>query len=370
MVPGGAALPAGHDGARDELGHADRLDHRPRRAADRALAPRGRALAARHRRAPTDYDAEHVLLRTVRCVNGEVQVTLDCEPVVRLRPPAAARGRTPDGGYHQGAARGRRRRPRAHASPPTCSIGFEGPRAMARTLIKEGEHAVLRAVVERARAAAHLRRGVQAAGVDRAPLAALAGPRRLPGPSVAIAPRAQRAHAQGPDVRADRRARRGRHDVAARDAGRRAQLGLPLHAGSATRRSRCGACTRSASTGRRDDFFCVHRRRRRARRRAAGHVRRRRRARARPSRCSTTCTATRARGRSASATPPTSQRQHDVWGAVLDSVYLHTSRATASTSGSGRSSSARSRRRSTHWREPDRGIWEVRGEPKHFTSRS
>ena len=29
---------------------------------------------------------------------------------------------------------------------------------------------------------------------------------------------------------------------------------------------------------------------------------------------------------------------------------------------------ARSRRRSTHWREPDRGIWEVRGEPKHFTS--
>ena len=34
-----------------------------------------------HRRAPTDYDADHVLLRPVRCVNGEVQVTLDCEPV-------------------------------------------------------------------------------------------------------------------------------------------------------------------------------------------------------------------------------------------------------------------------------------------------
>ena len=34
-----------------------------------------------HRRAPTDYDADHVLLRTVRCVNGEVQVALDCEPV-------------------------------------------------------------------------------------------------------------------------------------------------------------------------------------------------------------------------------------------------------------------------------------------------
>ncbi len=33
-----------------------------------------------HRRAPTDYDADHVLLRLVRCVNGEVQVNLDCEP--------------------------------------------------------------------------------------------------------------------------------------------------------------------------------------------------------------------------------------------------------------------------------------------------
>ena len=34
-----------------------------------------------HRRSPTDYDADHVLLRLVRCVNGEVQVRLDCEPV-------------------------------------------------------------------------------------------------------------------------------------------------------------------------------------------------------------------------------------------------------------------------------------------------
>src|SRR2546422_6544314 len=62
------------------------------------------------------------------------------------------------------------------------------------------------------------------------------------------------------------------------------------------------------------------------------------------------------------------QVQHDVWGAVLDSVYLHT----------------RSRdylpevvwpilKRAVecaieNWRLPDRGIWEVRGEPQHFTS--
>ena len=29
---------------------------------------------------PTDYDAEHIFLRTIRCVNGSVQITLDCEP--------------------------------------------------------------------------------------------------------------------------------------------------------------------------------------------------------------------------------------------------------------------------------------------------
>jgi GH15 family glucan-1,4-alpha-glucosidase len=62
------------------------------------------------------------------------------------------------------------------------------------------------------------------------------------------------------------------------------------------------------------------------------------------------------------------QQQHDVWGAVLDSVYLH----------------ARSREQlpeslwpvlkrqvdaaAHNWEKPDRGIWEVRGEPQHFVS--
>ena len=59
------------------------------------------------------------------------------------------------------------------------------------------------------------------------------------------------------------------------------------------------------------------------------------------------------------------QRQHDVWGAVLDSVYLHTKsrdhlpeRMWPILKRAGRSTP------STHWREPDRGIWEVRGEPQ------
>ena len=34
-----------------------------------------------HRRSPTDYDAEHCLLRTVKCVSGTVDLSLNCEPV-------------------------------------------------------------------------------------------------------------------------------------------------------------------------------------------------------------------------------------------------------------------------------------------------
>jgi alpha,alpha-trehalase len=62
------------------------------------------------------------------------------------------------------------------------------------------------------------------------------------------------------------------------------------------------------------------------------------------------------------------QEQHDVWGSFLDSVYLHTrtrdqlpervwpllKRAVESAI--------------AHWKKPDRGIWEIRGEPKHFVS--
>jgi GH15 family glucan-1,4-alpha-glucosidase len=63
-----------------------------------------------------------------------------------------------------------------------------------------------------------------------------------------------------------------------------------------------------------------------------------------------------------------SQKQHDVWGAVLDSLYLHTK----SRDGLAESSWVVMRKQVedaiAHWREPDHGIWEVRGKPQHFTS--
>ncbi len=90
-----------------------------------------------HRRAPTDYQAEHVLLRTVRCVNGEMQVTLDCEPIFDYgRKPA--RWRYGDGGYFDGIATAEGADVRLRLTTD-MRLGFEGPRATARTLLKRGD---------------------------------------------------------------------------------------------------------------------------------------------------------------------------------------------------------------------------------------
>jgi GH15 family glucan-1,4-alpha-glucosidase len=92
-----------------------------------------------HRRSPTDYDADHVLLRMVRCVNGEVQVNLDCEPVFdygRVRGEWEYTGP----GYHEGVSRAEGCGHDAELRLTTdMNLGFEGPRATARTLMKEGQ---------------------------------------------------------------------------------------------------------------------------------------------------------------------------------------------------------------------------------------
>ena len=98
-------------------------------------------LSHTHRRAPTDYDADHVLLRTVRCVNGEVQVVLDCEPMFDYGRRPRAAGPTPTDGYHEAVAPRPRASTSSCGSPPTCDLGFEGARATARTLLKEGDDA-------------------------------------------------------------------------------------------------------------------------------------------------------------------------------------------------------------------------------------
>ncbi len=90
-----------------------------------------------HRRAPTDYESEHTLLRTIRCVDGEVQISLDCHPVFDY-------GRTPavwsyDGtSYYSAVAEGGVDDEVLRLSSD-MRMGFEGGHAMARTLVKEGD---------------------------------------------------------------------------------------------------------------------------------------------------------------------------------------------------------------------------------------
>ena len=61
-------------------------------------------------------------------------------------------------------------------------------------------------------------------------------------------------------------------------------------------------------------------------------------------------------------------RQHDVWGVLLDSVRLHTRSGDRLDDRLWKLLARQVDAALEHWREPDRGIWEVRGEPKHFTS--
>jgi len=89
-----------------------------------------------HRRPPTDYDAEHMLLRTVRCTEGSVQLIMDCEPAFDYGRHRREWNYT-DRGFHQvqvcpdGGP--------ALTLTSDVRIGIEGPSARSRTLLREGD---------------------------------------------------------------------------------------------------------------------------------------------------------------------------------------------------------------------------------------
>ena len=90
-----------------------------------------------HRRTPNDYEAENILLRTIRCVSGEVQTTMDCEPVLDYGR-SHVRWEYTDRGYHQGVATADGSDLRLTLTTD-MRLGFEGGQASARTLLKEGD---------------------------------------------------------------------------------------------------------------------------------------------------------------------------------------------------------------------------------------
>ncbi len=62
------------------------------------------------------------------------------------------------------------------------------------------------------------------------------------------------------------------------------------------------------------------------------------------------------------------QRQHDVYGAVLDSVYLHTKMSGRLPQRLWPVLEAQVECAINVWTEPDQGIWEARGAPQHYVS--
>ena len=179
-----------------------------------------------HTRPPADDDADHMLVRTVECIEGSVEVELVCEPVFDY-------GRTPaewtlvDGGRQAADATGAGQTIRLRSD---LALGVEGDRVRARHVLKPGDRAYCALSWAKGLAApddvedaeaqidatTRFWRVVARTGAD-------------PRPSVARPDPALRAHDQGPDLHADRRHGGRADDLAPRDARRRAQLGLPLH---------------------------------------------------------------------------------------------------------------------------------------------
>jgi alpha,alpha-trehalase len=91
-----------------------------------------------YHRTPNDYEAEHILLRTIRCVSGEVQTVMDCEPVLDYGR-AHVRWEYTGTSYHQASASAEDGNDVELTLTTDLRLGFEGGQASARTLLKEGE---------------------------------------------------------------------------------------------------------------------------------------------------------------------------------------------------------------------------------------
>ncbi|MEU4559484.1 glycoside hydrolase family 15 protein [Actinoplanes sp. NPDC023936] len=90
-----------------------------------------------HTRPPADDDADHLLVRTVRCIEGTVEVELSCEPVFDY-------GRVPaqwtlvDGDRHTADATGAGQTIRLRTD---LALGVEGDRVRGRHVLKAGDEA-------------------------------------------------------------------------------------------------------------------------------------------------------------------------------------------------------------------------------------
>src|SRR5205823_13428790 len=93
--------------------------------------------AFRQRRAPSDWESDHVLVRTARCPQGIVELHMECEPAFDYGATTAGWsyvGAT----YHSAKASGRDAAVELVLNTD-LRVGFEGERAAARTTMREGD---------------------------------------------------------------------------------------------------------------------------------------------------------------------------------------------------------------------------------------
>jgi GH15 family glucan-1,4-alpha-glucosidase len=317
-----------------------------------------------HRRAPTDYDADHVLLRTVRCVNGDVQLLLDCEPKFDYgRDPATWRY-TGDG-YHEGTAISSDGKVELKLTTD-LRLGFEGSRATARHLMKEGEvvyaalswseHAAPQDIDEAydrlVWTAHHWQHWLQRGNFPDHPWrvslerSALTLKGLTYAPSGALLAAATTSLPETPQGERNWDYRYSWIRDSTFMLWALLSLGFEWEANDffyfiadvAAGEEKLQVMYGLDGERKLGEYTLDH---------LEGYER------ARPVRV----------GNAAYE-----QQQHDVWGALLDSVYLHTRSRDSLDDRVWRILSRQVEEAIAHWREPDRGIWEVRGEPQHFTS--
>ncbi len=316
-----------------------------------------------HRRSPTDTDADHVLLRMLRCVNGSAEMHVECEPKLDYgrRPVTWTYG---DGGYGIGLAR-------ADGDPTELRLttdlrlGFEGGRARARTTLREGETAFValswtehaapttyEEAADRMAFTADFWHDWLAHGtfpdhpwrsyLQRSALT-LKGLTYAPTGAMCAAATTSLPETPGGERNWDYRYSWIRDSTFMLWA--LYSLGFAQEAGDyyyfiEDVASRDDLQVMYGIGGERqlEESVLDH---------LEGYEH------SRPVRI----------GNGAY-----DQNQHDVWGALLDSFYIHTKNRDQLLDSSWPILVRQVEQAMAHWREPDRGIWEVRGEPKHFTS--
>ncbi len=318
-----------------------------------------------HRRSPTDYDADHVLLRLIECIQGSAEIKLDCEPAFDYGGLAVDWEYTGTG-YGEAVARSEGLNLELKMVTD-LRLGFEGPRARARTTMREGdvafvalgwsEHGIPSTYEEALERLARTQRFWQEwlkhgtfpdhpwrSHLQRGALT-LKGLTYAPSGALIAASTTSLPEAPGGDRNWDYRYTWIRDSTFTLWA--LYSLGFEEEANdffyfvadmAEAEEGQLQIMYGIGGESKLEEQELTH---------LSGYEH------SRPVRI----------GNGAY-----NQAQHDVWGAVLDSIYLHTRSRDQLPDRLWPIIKRQVESALTKWRDPDRGIWEVRGDPKHFTS--